>query len=75
MGEPYDVDRGYCPNRRPGKEDEEVFTISGWFLLPTDLDTTGKPQVIPSGFRHVSKCRGVYTPVVMCVHSFFGIVC
>ena len=75
MGEPYDVDRGYCPNRSPGKEDEEVFTISGWFLLPTDLDTTGKPQVIPSGFRHVATCGGVYTPALMCVHSFFGIVC
>jgi hypothetical protein len=49
MGEPYDIDRGYCPNKIPGKEDEEVFTISGWFLLPTDLDITGRSQVIPSG--------------------------
>lgn len=50
MGEPYDMrsGSGYCPNPSPQPKDREVFTITGWYILPTDLDTNGRPQVVPS---------------------------
>ena len=54
-GEPFDVNRGYCPNPTPGQKDLEVFTISGWWLLPTDLDLTGPHQTIPSGVHDLDQ--------------------
>ena len=53
MGEPFEVNRGYCPNPAPDKRHDEIFSMAGWYLLPTDLDTSGPHRVVPSDVSDV----------------------